>query len=102
MSAAAASSDRPTYPYNSGDGRSQKATLEHIFPTGHGDVDIEATASSTASTSDRVQAPWSVGWQMNERNVMWSDDLKLRLIKVISHMSHCVWAFVTAAAPNSS
>jgi hypothetical protein len=73
-----------TYPYNSGDGRSQKATLEHIFQPDHGEVDIEAAASSSVSTSGNVQAPWSVGWQMNERNIMWSDDLKMRLIKRIA------------------
>lgn len=81
-SAAAPSGTSPAYPYNSGDGRSQKATLEHIFQPDHGEVDLEAAASSTVSTSGNVQAPWSVGWQMNERNVMWSDDLKMRLIKV--------------------
>ena len=26
--------------------------------------------------------PWQLGWQMNERNLVWNDDLKLRLIKV--------------------
>lgn len=72
----------PAYPYNSGDSRQQKATLEHIFkPQDHGDVDVEAVAEAAASTSGRVQAPWAVGWQMNERNIMWSDELKLRLIK---------------------
>lgn len=75
----------PAYPYNSGDSRQHKATLEHIFkPQDHGDVDVEAAAEAAASTSGRVQAPWAVGWQMNERNIMWSDELKLRLIKRVA------------------
>jgi hypothetical protein len=61
----------------------QKATLEHIFKPDHGDVDMEAAASSSAGS---VAAPWSVGWQINERNMMWNDDLKLRLIKVHSRV----------------
>jgi hypothetical protein len=80
----------PAYPYNSGDSRTQKATLEHIFKPDHGDVDIAATADA-ASTSGRVQAPWDIGWQVNERNIMWNDDLKMRLVKVCTtyscHMS---------------
>jgi hypothetical protein len=79
--ARAAEKASPAYPYNSGDSRTQKATLEHIFKPDHGEVDIGATAEA-ASTSGRVQAPWDIGWQMNERNIMWNDDLKLRLIKV--------------------
>jgi hypothetical protein len=31
------------------------------------------------------QAPWAVGWQMSERNLVWNDDLKLRLIRVGGH-----------------
>jgi hypothetical protein len=80
--AAATSGTSPAYPYHSGDGRSQKATLEHIFQPDHGEVDMQAAASSSVSTSGNLQAPWSVGWQVNERNIMWSDDLKMRLIKV--------------------
>jgi hypothetical protein len=81
--ARAAEKASPAYPYNSGDSRTQKATLEHIFKPDHGEVDIGATAEA-ASTSGRVQAPWDIGWQMNERNIMWNDDLKLRLIKRVA------------------
>ena len=34
--------------------------------------------------------PWQLGWQMNERNLVWSDDLKLRLIKVGGPQAACV------------
>jgi hypothetical protein len=42
-----------------------------------------ASSSSSAGTAG-VQAPWSVGWQVNERNIMWSDDLKTRLVKRVA------------------
>lgn len=41
-----------------------------------------ASSSSSSAGSAGVQAPWSVGWQVNERNIMWSDHLKTRLVKV--------------------
>ncbi|KAF8068392.1 hypothetical protein HT031_002081 [Scenedesmus sp. PABB004] len=71
-------SDQPAYPYNSGDGRNQKATLEHVFGGGG------AAGGGGGGVLERVQAPWAVGWQVNERNLMWNDDLKLRLIKRIA------------------
>ncbi|WIA10616.1 hypothetical protein OEZ85_010798 [Tetradesmus obliquus] len=74
--AAAEQQQQPAYPYNSGDSRQQKATIEHIFKP-----DADGSSSSSAST---IQAPWNVSWQMSERNIMWSDDLKLRLIKRIA------------------
>lgn len=50
---------------------------------------MEAAAAASSSSSSAgtagVQAPWSVGWQVNERNIMWSDDLKTRLVKVGSN-----------------
>lgn len=92
---------RPVYSYNSGEGeRKQKATIEHIFtagvePTGPNaaaadDADALAAAparadgAEAASTSGREspRAPWAVGWQMSERNIVWSDDLKMRLVRV--------------------
>jgi hypothetical protein len=48
-------------------------------------MEAAAAASSSSSSSSSVQAPWSVGWQVNERNIMWSDDLKTRLVKVGSN-----------------
>ncbi|GMH38654.1 hypothetical protein BSKO_06538 [Bryopsis sp. KO-2023] len=58
------------YSYNSSDGKA-KATIEQVY------------ALQGASTED-AKAPWLMGWQMNERNILWSDDLKLRLIKRIT------------------
>lgn len=55
------------YSYHSGG--HFKATLEDVFRN-----------SSTASLI-RDHAPWNMGWQTNERNIMWNEDLKLRLIK---------------------
>ncbi|KAF6259426.1 hypothetical protein COO60DRAFT_1513264 [Scenedesmus sp. NREL 46B-D3] len=75
--AAAGQQQQPAYPYNSGDSRQQKATLEHIFKP---DVD----GSSSSSSASTIQAPWTVGWQMSERNMMLNDELKLRLIKRIA------------------
>lgn len=50
------------YRYNSGDGR-PKASME----------DADWT---------RASGPWQMSWQMNERNLVWTNDLKTRLLKV--------------------
>lgn len=47
--------------------RRRKATMEQMLQG------VEAI--------DQV-APWKMGWQMNERNLVWNNDLKLRLKKV--------------------
>lgn len=60
------------YAYNSGiDKERRKATIEHVYRESDG---VAKTSSSSA--------PWSFGWQMNERNLVWNNDLKLRLLKV--------------------
>ncbi|GLC45449.1 hypothetical protein PLESTB_000617100 [Pleodorina starrii] len=68
------------YPYNDSDGKRQKATIEHIFPA----LESSSSQAQGPSTSGRPAAPWQVGWQMNERNMYWNDDLKVRLIKRIA------------------
>jgi hypothetical protein len=81
-----------TYPYNAGPGeRRQKATIEHVFAPGEGGggastsgsgSDGGSTGSSGGADTRRPQAPWSVGWQMSERNLVWNDELRMRLIRV--------------------
>jgi hypothetical protein len=64
----------PAYPYNNGEeerGR-QKATLEHLGTAG-----VQLASPDAAGGK-----PWDLGFQVNERNLLWSDELKLRLIKV--------------------
>lgn len=63
------------YHYNDGDGKGRKATIEHIFP---------ALEGLKEADGERPLSPWQVGWQMNERNLVWDDDLKVRLIKRIA------------------
>lgn len=63
--------DPAAYSYNSGDGR-EKVSIEQVF---QGD---------NALTQVQGDAPWKMGWQMNERNLVWNDDLKMRLVKVWS------------------
>eukprot|EP00892_Ulva_mutabilis_P006787 jgi/Ulvmu1/4480/UM002_0205.1 len=58
-----------TYSYHS-EGH-YKATLEDVFK------------NPCKASLIRNHAPWSMGWQTNERNIMWNDDLKIRLIKKI-------------------
>ncbi|GBF93928.1 hypothetical protein Rsub_06177 [Raphidocelis subcapitata] len=106
---AAAAAAAPQYPYNAGEGeRKQKATIEHIFkPSRSGDDDGDdsdggggggggggASTSGRGAAADRGAgagaggrrplAPWAVGWQMSERNLVWNDDLKLRLIRRVA------------------
>lgn len=84
----------PAYPYVSPEGRN-KATIEHIFAPDSSSQDEDEDATATAARAARRHersllsgsgggdkgAPWHVGWQMSERNLVWNDDLKLRLIK---------------------
>jgi hypothetical protein len=62
------SSDGLTYTYHS-DGH-DKATIEDVF----GGADASKLAPGSA--------PWATGWQMNERNLQWNDDLARRLLVV--------------------
>jgi hypothetical protein len=48
-----------------------KATIEDVFP-------LDGGAAQVSSG----KAPWQLGWQTNERNIMWNDDLKMRLLTV--------------------
>jgi hypothetical protein len=81
---AAGSSSKDAYPYNSSsdDSRQHKATLEHVFKPD----DVSSAAGSGSQSDDTAvpgaAPPWAVGWQMNERNLVWNDQLKMQLIKV--------------------
>ncbi len=86
----------PPFTYNSSDGR-PKATIEQAlsFPPSRlrallaaklPDCCLTGPAAGPAHRLVRAHRqwaarPWQIGWQVNERNVVWSDDLKLRLIK---------------------
>jgi hypothetical protein len=68
-------SDRP-YKYNAGKSQEKnKATIEHVYGG--------LTSSKGPESVSSAHAPWAMGWQMNERNIVWNDDLKLRLLKVL-------------------
>lgn len=55
------------FTYRSEDGRA-KATMEDVF-------------TPAQAPTDEIN-PWQFSWQMNERVLVWSDDLKERLVKV--------------------
>eukprot|EP01025_Chloroclados_australasicus_P010572 TRINITY_DN1433_c0_g5_i1.p2 TRINITY_DN1433_c0_g5~~TRINITY_DN1433_c0_g5_i1.p2 ORF type:complete len:299 (+),score=25.14 TRINITY_DN1433_c0_g5_i1:34-897(+) len=67
------------YKYNSSDGHA-KATLEQIF----GPV-MQRLASEQQQSEDSLKekddSPWTLSWQMSERNMAWSDELKVSIIK---------------------
>lgn len=66
----ASTSDSDSYAYNSGSSVGQrKATIEHVYR--------EKSSGRTGPPG-----PWRMGWQMSERNLVWNDDLKARLLKV--------------------
>lgn len=80
---AAQSGHISSYDYNGHDGHTQKATLENVF----GRLHLQQSAGQQSSTgygTAKQPAPWMVGWQVNERNITWNDDLKLRVIKRIA------------------
>jgi hypothetical protein len=67
----AGTSGRDHYTYNAGSASErQKATIEHVFGSA-----AEKPGSSGS------EAPWHLGWQVNERNLIWNNDLKLRLLQ---------------------
>eukprot|EP00210_Caulerpa_lentillifera_P000947 g917.t1 len=69
----ASGSSLPNKSYNSSDGK-PKTTIEDVF----------RLPKSSPSQSMAVKPPWELSWQMNERNVQWIDDLKIRFIKRIA------------------
>ena len=85
------------YQYQS-DTPTNKATIEHIYKPDYGSVEGEGLHGPTVSFSftflmkssfddvdgDQGGSPWKMGWQMHERNLVWSSELKLRLIKKIA------------------
>lgn len=70
--------------YNAGDGRNQKCTIEHVFTPTEDATDAAAPSTCLRDDAASPAAPWKVGWQMSERNLVWHDQLKLRLIKRIA------------------
>jgi hypothetical protein len=48
-----------------------KATIEDVFRLDSGGEPISGG-----------KAPWKMGWQTNERNIVWNNDLKMRLLTV--------------------
>ncbi len=59
-----------SYLYNSGSPTERKkATIEHVY-------------QEVGGAREGPPSPWNMGWQMNERNLVWNDDLKARLLKV--------------------
>jgi hypothetical protein len=67
------SSDTYEFTYQGSDGR-MKATFEQAFKG-------TSPGAATASTS---QAPWELGYQMSERDIIWNDDLKSRLLSRVA------------------
>lgn len=55
------------FTYRGNDGR-LKATFEQAFKNG-----------TSALDGSLASAPWELGYQMSEKNIMWNNDLKLRL-----------------------
>jgi len=72
-----------------GGSRRQKATLEHVFgrlDSGDGSASTRGQGLLGDDAEDAAAdgQPWQMGWQMSERNVVWSDQLKLRLVTRIA------------------
>mmetsp|Transcript_25853 Transcript_25853/g.70125 ORF Transcript_25853/g.70125 Transcript_25853/m.70125 type:complete len:274 (+) Transcript_25853:1986-2807(+) len=57
--------------YNGSD--RNKATIEQVF----GPMQGKAAPSG-------LESPWELGWQVNERNLVWNDGLKVALIKRVA------------------
>lgn len=69
----------PNRSYNSSDGK-PKTTIEDVFHL----------PEKTKAVSRTAKAPWELSWQMNERNVQWIDDFKVKLIKVMENCLMCL------------
>ena len=63
-------SDSDSYAYNSGSSTGRyKATIEHVY-------------KENDNARKGPPSPWNMSWQINERNLIWNDDLKALLLKV--------------------
>ncbi|KAF5841912.1 hypothetical protein DUNSADRAFT_10349 [Dunaliella salina] len=58
--------------YNGSDSRN-KATIEHVWGPMQG-----------KAPPPGLESPWELGWQVNERNLVWNDGLKVALIKRVA------------------
>eukprot|EP01024_Parvocaulis_polyphysoides_P023122 TRINITY_DN2139_c0_g1_i3.p1 TRINITY_DN2139_c0_g1~~TRINITY_DN2139_c0_g1_i3.p1 ORF type:complete len:289 (-),score=38.00 TRINITY_DN2139_c0_g1_i3:140-964(-) len=63
------------FKYKSSDGHA-KATIEQVF----GPV-MEKSTGQNQSQMVTDDTPWTLSWQMSERNVAWSDDLRVSILK---------------------
>ena len=61
------------FTYEGSDGR-KKATFEQAFKA---TVRMEESSSATA---ERELAPWDISYQMSEKNLVWNEELKSRLV----------------------
>ena len=76
-------SQRPAMPESQqqyryiGSNNRRHATMEDAWSVGGGE-DYPAGVSSFGGEN----APWGMGWQTSERNLVWNDELKMGLLKV--------------------
>lgn len=66
------SNDGYEFTYEGSDGR-RKATFEQAFKSG-----------IPTKSADTPPAPWEFGYQMSEKNLVWNDDLKSRLLSRVA------------------
>ena len=71
--ASSSSSSSYEYTYAGSDGR-LKATFEQAFKNGR----------AAAAAAPAAAAPWGIAYQMAEKNLVWSDDLKARLLQRVA------------------
>eukprot|EP00887_Chlorella_sp_A99_P001437 scaffold8.g1437.t1 len=74
-STSGSSSSSYEFTYQGSDGR-LKATFEQAFKTGPSAV--------SGSSGGVPAAPWGLGYQMAEKNLVWSDDLKARMLQRVA------------------
>ncbi|GAX73212.1 hypothetical protein CEUSTIGMA_g665.t1 [Chlamydomonas eustigma] len=73
--------------YNSSTGPSHKVTIEHVYGPLMNDqqeADHSRLQDTTSTSTSQQAGPWKMSWQMSERNMTWSNDLKIRLIKQVA------------------
>ena len=73
---------------------SQKRPAEYFGSDGRRKSTIEEAFSPSADTAfgdntDSRKPPWGIGWQTSERSLEWNDDVKKRLLMVLTCYTTC-------------
>jgi hypothetical protein len=84
--ASTSSNSKETFLAGAGQQAAAQAASEHIFSAEAAQHFKQGAAGPIAAAAAAGQQdgaePWGVGWQLDEQNLLWNDDIKMRFVQV--------------------